>query len=59
MASYPSKNDRDYDLWKKIAWNYYDIAVSNGHNVEPPSINDREFDLMKKSVEYTALISNT
>jgi hypothetical protein len=59
MASYPSKNDRDYDLWKKIAWNYYYIAVNNGHSVESPKINDGVFSLLKKIVNYTALISNT
>jgi hypothetical protein len=52
---YPKINDRDYDLWKAIAWNWYDYAVDAGvTGLNPPSWNDRPFDLMKKTAYYTA-----
>lgn len=60
MASgeYPSINDRSYDLWKKIAWNWYDYAVARGiSGLNAPSVNDRVFDLQKKITYYTAALA--
>jgi hypothetical protein len=51
----PSTNDRDYDLWKKISWNAYEMAIRLGvTGLNPPNWNDREFDLMRKTAYYTA-----
>jgi hypothetical protein len=58
MPTYPSINDRDYDLWKKIAWNLYEYAVAQGlTGLNNPKPNDREFDLQKKISYYTALLA--
>jgi hypothetical protein len=58
MASEPSSNDREYDLWKKIADNLYELLISlNITDVEAPSHNDRTFDLMKKVTSYTCKLA--
>lgn len=54
-GSYPDLNDREFDLWVKIAWNWYDYLVDfGGSGLTPPSLNDRLFDLQKKVCYYTA-----
>jgi len=51
----PKFNDRDYDLWKKAAWNIYEFSVNFGvTGLNPPSWNDKTFDLQKKMVKATA-----
>lgn len=53
---YPSINDRDYDLLKKMAWNWYEIVIAQGAtDVTPPSWNDDRLTLFKKIAYYTAI----
>lgn len=48
-GSYPDFNDRSYDLWKKIGWNFWEIANDRGATgSRSPNWNDSEFDLLKK-----------
>lgn len=55
----PSLNDREYDLWLRIASNMYDEAIARGiTGLTPPSLNDRELDLIKKVTYYTAALAN-
>ena len=55
MSQYPYGNDREYNLWKKIADNLYDYVVARGGvGLNAPNVNDREADLQKKAVYYTA-----
>ncbi len=54
----PSINDRDYDYWRKIAWNFYEIALDEGvSGLEPPSWNDPQATLIKKTAYYTATLA--
>jgi hypothetical protein len=58
MPTYPSINDRDFDLWKKIAWNFYEFAVASGvTGLNPPSINDTQDNLQKKVAYYSASVA--
>ncbi len=57
MPLYPSGQDDDWSLWKKIATNLYDYALSRGASgLEPPSWNDNQVILQKKVAYYTAAI---
>jgi len=59
MAEYPSLNDRDFDLWKKIAKNLYSYATANGvTGLTAPSLNDTVQDLLRKVCDYTAGIAS-
>lgn len=52
-----SFNDNDANLWKKIAWNFYNYAVNKGiSGLNPPSWNDNIDSLIKKSAYYTAIV---
>lgn len=52
---YSSINDRDYDLIKKIAWNWYDAATKKGiTGLDAPNWNDTTNILLKKICYYTA-----
>jgi len=56
-GSYPTSTDTDYTLIKKMAWNWYDRAVTAGvTGLNPPSWNDPEDVLLKKITYYTASI---
>jgi hypothetical protein len=57
MPTLPAVNDRDYDLWKKIAWNLYGFAVDGGvEGLNAPSINDTQQVLQKKIAYYSAAV---
>lgn len=54
----PEKNDTDWDLWRKAAWNWYNQALEEGATgLTPPRYGDNVYDLMKKCVYYTAFLS--
>lgn len=58
MPSYPSINDSEFSLWKKIAWNLFDYATAQGvAGLNAPSINDTQETLQKKSAYYTASLA--
>lgn len=40
MAEYPDNNDKEFDLWLKIAQNWYEIADALGFSV--PEITSKE-----------------
>lgn len=54
-GSYPSINDREFDLWKRLCWNWYNYATNFGvTGINPPNINDTKEILMKKTAYITA-----
>ena len=57
MAEYPSYNDNIRSLWKKIAWNWYDIAVNRygASGLNPPKLSDNDEILIKKTCYYSAV----
>lgn len=58
MGLSPSFNDRPFDLWFKIAQNYYDTAISGGASgLNPPNLNDTVDTLLKKICYYTAVMA--
>lgn len=58
MGMLPSFNDRDFNLWFKIAQNWYDHGVAQGlTGFTPPNWNDKVYDLQKKIAYYTARIA--
>ena len=57
-ASYPAPNDKPNDLWKRIAWNWYNLAVNDGvAGLNPPNWDDSIPSLMKKTAYYIASLS--
>lgn len=58
MVSYPSSNDNESSLWKRIAWNFYLYATSEGKTgLNPPNWNDNDSTLIKKVTYYTATVT--
>lgn len=58
MAQEASINDNEFDLWRKIALNFYDAAYSSGiADLDPPSWNDTQVTLQKKTAYYTAALA--
>lgn len=59
MSQYPSFNDKDFDLWKKIAWNLYEFATNFGVvGLNQPNWNDPPEVLMKKTDYYLAALAD-
>jgi hypothetical protein len=57
MALYPAVNDALNDLWKKIAWNTYEMAVTAGvTGLTPPNWNETTESLQRKCAYYTASV---
>jgi hypothetical protein len=55
----PDYNDDIFDLWLKIAYNFYSYAVGQGiAGLNPPSFNDKIFDLKSKTAYYTARLAS-
>ena len=55
----PTSTDTDYTLWKKVAWNLYDNATTNGiTGLKAPNWNDPEDILLKKIAYYSAAIAD-
>lgn len=58
MAQRPSINDREFNLWFKIAQNWYEHALGQGASgLTPPNINDPKLILLKKITYYTATLA--
>jgi hypothetical protein len=56
-ASFPVWNDNARDLWRKIALNFYDVAIDLGAaGLTPPNWNDSIYDLEKKTAYFSAVI---
>lgn len=55
----PSVNDSNQNLWFKVAYNWYEWAVSYGiTGLRPPRFDDTESELMKKAAYYTARMAD-
>jgi hypothetical protein len=54
-GSFPSSSDNSVDLWRGIAWNFYNYALFHGATgLTPPNYNDSEESLARKVAYYTA-----
>ncbi len=55
LGLFPVSNDREWNLWFKIASNYYNYALNLGATgLNPPNLNDNKFILMKKTAYFSA-----
>lgn len=51
----PYRNDTEYNLLFKIAWNLYSYAINFGvTGINPPSMNDTDDVLLKKAAYISA-----
>lgn len=58
MASYPAPNDKEFDLWYKIAENFRESAVALGESDLPELTNKESLhSLQRKIAVYTAALA--
>lgn len=58
-GTFPAVNDSKFDLWRRIANNWYAATQNAGiAGVNPPAVNDSEYDLCKRTAYYTALLAD-
>ena len=58
MASYPATNDTEFDLWFKVAENYYAVAQALGvQDVRPPNRTDDIYNVKTKVANLTAKLA--